>query len=227
MTATAARSSNGVDASRLRGSRGTALRAGPAAGGPRRRRGRIVVGVVAVVIGAWVFAALYLSAGNKVDAVAVASNVARLDTITRADLRVVRVSADSGVAVVRSDQLDAMVGRVAATDLVAGSLLAPGQVRRAGDRVLDKREAIVGLLLGPGDAPGDQLRRGVAVLVVVRPTAETDGDPVEVTGRVFDASAAALSSGERPVEVVVPRADAATISAAGADKRVTVVALGE
>ena len=225
MTATTARNGHGVNASGLRGAREAA--AAPPGGRSRRRWGRVAGGAIAVVIGAWLFGALYLSAGNRVDVLAVSQPVARFETISRSDLRVVRVSADSGVATVSASELDAVVGRVASTELVAGSLLAPGQLRSRGERLLGGGEAIVGLLLGRGDAPGTQLRRGLAVSIVVRPSAGTDGDPLEVSGRVFDASAAPLSSGERPVEVVVPKAKAAAVSAAGADKRVTVVALAE
>jgi hypothetical protein len=228
VTATTARNGHGASASELRGAREVAVAPVAQPGGRSRRRwGRVAGGAIAVVIGAWLFAALYLSAGNRVDVLAVSQPVARFETISRSDLRVVRVSADSGVATVSASELDTVVGRVASTELVAGSLLAPGQVRSRGERLLGSSEAIVGLLLGRGDAPGTQLRRGLAVSIVVRPSAGTHGDPLEVSGRVFDASAAPLSSGERPVEVVVPKAKAAVVSAAGADKRVTVVALAE
>ena len=72
-----------------------------------------------------------------------------------------------------------------------------------------------------------KLRRGAPILVVVRPPTGQTTAPVEVTGWVFDSSAEALSSRERPIELAVPRASAAMVSAAAADKRVTVVALGE
>ncbi|GMU80107.1 MAG: hypothetical protein AMXMBFR46_28920 [Acidimicrobiia bacterium] len=50
---------------------------------------------------------------------------------------------------------------------------------------------------------------------------------MEVEGWVLNASLAALSSRERPVEVVVPAGDAAVVSAAAAEQRTTIVALAE
>ncbi|HAS13137.1 MAG TPA: hypothetical protein DCS55_21895, partial [Acidimicrobiaceae bacterium] len=62
-------------------------------GGPVRRRwGRIAVGLAAAVLGAWIFAALYLSAGDRHEVVALSQTVDRLDVIERSDLRVVRIS---------------------------------------------------------------------------------------------------------------------------------------
>jgi hypothetical protein len=64
-------------------------------------------------------------------------------------------------------------------------------------------------------------------LVVVRPPAGSQGDPVEIEGWVFDASGEALNTRERPVELAVPRDQAGLISAAAADQRVSIVALAE
>ena len=50
---------------------------------------------------------------------------------------------------------------------------------------------------------------------------------VEIAGWVFDAYGEALNTRERPVELAVPRDQAALISAAAADQRVTLVALAE
>jgi len=177
------------------------------------------------VLGAWLFAALYLSAGNRTEVLVVARDVERLEVIERSDLRVVRLSEDSDVASVDASRVEEFVGRVAGVDLVAGSLLAPGQVLPAGRELLGAGEAVVGLLVGPGDSPVGSMRRGAPVLVVVRPAPGSQGDAVEVEGWVFDASGEVLNTRERPVEVVVPRSRAALVSAAAADRRVSVVAL--
>ncbi len=196
-------------------------------GSVRRRWGRIGVGAAAAVLGAWVFAALYLSAGDRTDVLVMAHTVDRLDVIDASDFRVVRLSNESDVESIDAGRLDEFVGRVAGVDLVAGSLLAEGQVLGAGRQLLAEGEAVVGVLLGPGDSPVRSLRRGAPVLVVVRPAAGTRGDPVEIAGWVFDASGEALNTRERPVELAVPRGQAALISAAAADQRVTLVALAE
>jgi hypothetical protein len=179
------------------------------------------------VLGAWAFSALYLSAGHRTDVLVVSRNVGRLEVIDRSDLRVIRMSNDANVESIDAGRLNEFVGRVAAVDLVAGSLLAQGQVLPAGRKLLGAGEAVVGVLLGPGDSPVRSLRRGAPILVVVRPPAGSQGDPTEIEGWVFDASGEPLNTRERPVELAVPRAQAGLISAAAADKRVTIVALAE
>ena len=179
------------------------------------------------MVGAWIFAALYLSAGDRSDVLVVARDVDRLEVIDRSDLRVARMSSDPNVTMLSAGRLDEFVGRVAAVDLVAGSLLSDSQVRPRGQRILEADEAVVGVLLRPGDAPSDMLRRGSPVTVVVRAPTGTQRAPVEVKGWVFNASLDALTSRERPVEVVVSQADAGMVSAAAAEQRVTIVALAE
>lgn len=197
-------------------------------GGPVRRRwGRIAVGLAAAVVGAWVFAALYLSAGDRQEVLALAQTVERFDVIERSDLRVVRISTDTDVDTVGAAQLEATVGRVADLDLVAGSLLSEKQLVPESRRLLGSDEAVVGVLIGPGDSPTRILRRGTPVLVVIRPAAGSQGETEEIEGWVYDASGEALNTRERAIELTVPRDSAAAISAAAADKRVTVVALEE
>lgn len=179
-----------------------------------------------MVLGAWLFAALYVSARDRVSVVAMARPVARLGTIERSDLRVVDVGVDGGVATVPASESDALVGRTASTDLPAGSLLTPASLRRGVTGLVGRDEAVVGVVVGRGDAPSSQLHRGVRVSVVVRAPSGSDAAPEVLSGRVFDASAATLSDGTRPIEVVVARDDAAAVSAAAADKRVSVVTLG-
>lgn len=192
----------------------------------RRRWGRIAGGVFAALLGGWLFASLYLSAGDRVDVLALASNVGRYEVIERSDLRVVSISADTDVSTVPASRLDDLVGRVAATDLSKGALLADGALVADGQRLVQSGEAVVGVLVKPGDSPTTELRRGASVSVVVRPAAGTTGTVTEVPGWIVDAGSAA-TNGDRTVEVVVARPAAAAVSAAAADRRVTLVALGQ
>lgn len=183
-------------------------------------------GVLAAVVGGWLFASLYLSAGDRSEVLVIGAGVARFETIERSDLRVVRLPDDAPVASVPASRLDAVVGRMAATDLAAGSLLAEGQLLAVGERLVTPAEAVVGVLVGPGDAPVTSVDRGQAVTVVVRPPAGTAGAVEEVSGWVAAVASSVSANGERPVEVVVPGRAAATVSAAAADRRVTIVVLG-
>jgi SAF domain len=184
------------------------------------------VGIATMLVGSWVAAAIYMSAGNRNEVLVVANKVDRLHPIQRTDLRVVRISADTDAASVGAARIEEFIGRVASSDLAPGSLLAEAQLLPAGAKLLADSEAVVGLLLGPGDAQMN-LKRGTSIVLVVRPAAGQTTPPVEVTGWVFNSSAEALSSRDRPIELAVPRDRAALVSAASADKRVTIVALGE
>lgn len=205
--------------------RQAALAGRPATVPVRRRWGRTGAGVGLAVVGAWLFTALYLSAGDRVEVLALADDVGRFEVVERTDLRVVRLGGDAEVEWVTADRVDDVVGRVARVDLVSGGLLAEAQLLPAGAPLLADDEAVVGVLLGPAEGPTGVLRRGVPVLVVVRAAAGSGEDPDSVVGRVFATSAAAADGRERPVEIIVPRAEAEAVSAAAADRRVSVVAL--
>lgn len=193
----------------------------------RRRWGRIGGGVFAAVVGGWLFASLYLSADDRVEVLAVATDIGRFDVIDRSDLRVVTIGEDTDVASIPASRLDELVGRVASTDIVAGGLLVDGQLLPAGDRLVTAAEAIVGVLVGPGDSPTTGMTRGAVVSVVIRPAAGTNGTVAEVPGWIAGLGGEVSSSGDRPVEVVVARSEAARVSAAAADRRVTIVVLGD
>ena len=192
----------------------------------KRRWGRFAAGAAAAAIGAWSFGALYLAAEDRIDVLVVASKVDRFAAITRADLKIVKISSDTEVATVPATRLDEIVGRIAAADLPAGSMLTDSGLLPIGDKLLKPDEAVVGVLLSAGDSQMT-LRRGATVALVVRPALGDTSAPIEVTGWVFDASAEAVSTRERPVEIAVSREQAALVSAAGADKRVTLVILPE
>jgi SAF domain-containing protein len=191
----------------------------------RRRWARLGAGLAAALLGAWIFAAMYLSAGDQTDVLVLAADVDRFQAIERSDLRVARVSESSDVDTVSSDRIDEFVGRVAGVDLVSGSLLTGAQVLAAGEELVANGEAVVGVLVGPADAPQGSLRRGTPVTVVVRPVIGSTEPPAEIGGWVWDASAEASSTREVAVEVVVRAGQSGLVSAAAADRRVSIVVL--
>lgn len=191
----------------------------------RRRWARVGVGLATALLGAWIFAAMYLSAGDQTDVLVLANDVDRFEVIERSDLRVARVSESSDVDSVAADRIDEFVGRMAGVDLVSGSLLSDGQVLAVGEELVAESEAVVGVLVGPADAPQDSIRRGTPVTVVVRPAAGSTDPPTEIEGWVWDASAEASSTREVAVEVVVSAGQSGTLSAAAADRRVSIVVL--
>lgn len=193
----------------------------------RRRWGRVSAGVAAVVLGAWAGASLVVSTDETVEVVALANDVGRFETIERSDLRVARLPAGSDLASVPAASLSSLVGRVAASDLAAGGLLAEAQLVPVGQRLVGDGEAVVGAVVGPDDAPATGLVRGADVVLVMRPPAgATDAGLVEVEGWVVEVRSEASATGGRPIEVAVARAEAGRLSAAAADGRLSVVVLG-
>jgi hypothetical protein len=193
----------------------------------RRRAGRAAIGIAAALLGCWAFASMYLSAGHRTNALVLDRTVPRFEVIKRDDLRTVKIGSDTEAAYIAASRMNEIIGRTAGDDLRAGSLLAEGQLLPAGEQLLKPDEAVVGVLLAGGDTQVG-LRKGSKVVLVIRtPQATGTATTSEVTGWVYSAATESTSSRERAVEVVVPRGQAAAVSAAGADKRVTIVMLAE
>jgi SAF domain len=193
----------------------------------RRRIGRAAIGIAAAMLGCWAFASMYLSAGHRTNALVLARTVPRFEIIKRDDLRTVKISSDTEAAHITASRMNEIIGRTAADDLSAGSLLAEGQLLPAGEQLLKPDDAVVGVLLAGGDTQVG-VRKGSKVVLVIRtPQATGTATTAEVTGWVYSAATESTSSRERAVEVVVPRGQAAEVSAAGADKWVTIVMLAE
>ena len=94
----------------------------------RRRPGLITAGVALAALGALVAVWLVTSAGDRTDVVMLARDVPYGTALTSEDLTLTAVAVDPRVTTVSAADASAIVGQVAAADLVAGSLLAPGQV---------------------------------------------------------------------------------------------------
>lgn len=145
---------------------------------PARGRGRLpelVVGLV-VMIAFALGAVLWHGSTTERDAVlALVSDVDRGETITSADLRVVYMASDSPVAHVRQEDSADLVGRIATSDLEAGTLVTRSQLA---DRVaLGMGDGVVGLALDPGQFPSFGLLPGDRVNVVsATPTASVEDE---------------------------------------------------
>ncbi|MGH9027228.1 MAG: SAF domain-containing protein [Acidimicrobiia bacterium] len=204
---------------------------------PRRQRraGMALLAVFVAIVSALVFLFWAGNLGGRSEVVAAARDVSAGDVIAREDLEVVRVAADRDVAVVPADELGGLVGKVAATPLFSGSLVAEEQV--SAEAPLADDEAIVGVLVMPGQAPLGSLRVGTTVQVVqtADPSGVGGGTPEVLAGgaTVFavaqpapdDASAAGVA-GSVLVSLRVPKdVSAAVVSAADAE-RIRLVVVG-
>lgn len=186
-----------------------------------------VVGVVAVVLGALLFLALYTSVDKRQSVLAVARPVAAGQVISAADLREVRISSATGVAPLSVAQRDSVVGKTASVGLVPGSLLIESQVGSSSG--LQPNQAVVGVALKPGQAP-ESLRAGTRVQIV--DSAKSSG--TERPRAVVLTSSAIVSSVGRPenstngttvVSLTVPVGDAPAVSASAMDGRLSLIVL--
>jgi len=192
----------------------------------RRRSGLAVVGVVLLLLGALAGIRLVASAGDRVDLLSVARDVPLGATITRADLQATYVSVDPGVATVLASDEGTIVGQVAATHLVAGSLLAPGQVAKAGPPAAG--QVLVPLAVPGTRFPAVGLHAGDRLMIVDTPAA---GENLATTTavRTFDVTVARVGppdlNGVTVVDVISTPDAAAALATRAASGQFALVVL--
>lgn len=190
---------------------------------PPKLRRRPLVAVVAVALvllgglgGVWA----WQSSTSTIEVLATRSPVQRGDVVTADSLMVVRVNPDPALRLVPVTQMDFVVGQRAVTDLVAGGLLADGQV----SAVLPPAEgfSVVGVSPEVGLMPAEPLRPGDVVRIVQTPGAQGDvvDVPVSLTAEVL---AVRPVESRVVVDVLVPSALAPEVAARAATGRVAIV----
>lgn len=189
----------------------------PPALSTRRNRTRIVLGAALMVVAAFAAAVLYADAGERDAFLVVAKRVPAGQVIAADDLTETLAAIDGAMAVSAS-QRASMVGRVAAVELVPGSLLSSAHVSDARPDGAD--EAVIAARLDEGRAPAD-LTVGDSVLLYEVP-AEGDDEvtAAPVAGRVVAIETAADGSSV-VVSVAVAPADARRAAVAAARGRLT------
>ncbi len=181
------------------------------AGRRRVRLPELAVGVL-VTVGFALAAVLWqLNATQRDPALALARDVARGETITVDDLRVVYLASDDPIAHLGRGDAELVVGRSAVSDLPSGTLLVAGQL--ADPAELAPGEGVVGLSLEPGQYPFG-LALGDAVNVVGAP--EGGGGGVVADGAEVTAVEELAGEQRRLVSLLLPE-DAANGVAAAAE----------
>ena len=188
----------------------------------RRRWGRFAAGVCLALIGGLLFAALYLSAGSRVEVLVAAHDIGAYETIERDDLRIERVAAEPDVATVDGADLDDLVGRAAATAIPEGAILAPDQVFEEGAQLVGAGEVVVGMEVSLAEAPAT-LATGDSVLLGVEPGPGSDGSAGVVEGWLLEIGDRDDDRDALDVSVVVPRTSALDVGLAAADGRVSLM----
>lgn len=193
---------------------------GPASPKLRRRPLFVVLAVALVAAGGLLGVWLWLSASSSSEVVVARANVERGHVIMAADLTTVRVALDPALMTVPAGEVGTVVGKRAASDLTAGTLLAPGQVT---DQLPPTGgQSVVGIPVAPGLMPSEPLRAGDTVRLV-----QTPGQAGEVTGKPVTITATVLSvvpgNTQTVVDVEVSADRAAELAARAATGKVAIV----
>ncbi|MEU4095907.1 SAF domain-containing protein [Streptomyces sp. NPDC026673] len=201
----------------------------------RRRPGLIALSVALIAAGGLSGAVLYSSSGHRTAVVVVARDVPVGSRITEADLATASIALDPAVQSVNASRTRALVGQRAASDLKAGSLLAPSQVT---DRsLIGPGEQLVGVSVKPSQLPATPLVPGEKVLIVSTPDpnaapgrsatngagAESGTSPVTLSAKVVAVGRPAAATGAVVVDVAVPATDGPALAAQTATGNVALV----
>lgn len=192
----------------------------PASPKLRRRPLQAILGVGLVAFGSLMGVWGWTSASTTTGVVATRTSIERGEQIEAQDLVVLQVNADPALRVIPGAQLDSLVGRRAATDIVAGSLVSPDQV--ADQLVPANGLSLVGVPLAAGQMPADELRGGDQVRIVQTPGAQGDveGMPVTMSAEVLGVETV---DGKTVVNLLVPSARAPELAARANTGKVALV----
>jgi len=171
---------------------------------PRRRLRLTALGLSMAALGGVGFAVMLANAGHRVPVLVVAKNVRLGAVLTASDLEVAHVSVDGLVTPVRARDERSVIGKVAAVDLVAGSLLVPSELTASVG--LASGEQLIGVPVRPGQMPSRSLVAGMQVALVGTP-----GDYNGSVGGSGAGTAAPLYSGLTVVDVGKPTVDGTTV----------------
>jgi hypothetical protein len=199
---------------------------------PRRPRNvaGAILGVLLVLLCATAVAVYTSNAGHRRPVLVVVRSVRAGAAIGAADVGEARVAADSSVRSLPASARARVIGRIAAVDLLSGTLLTTAELA-TGPQVA-AGSSVVGLNVKLGYAPAG-LHPSVRVRLVFTPNGTDSAQPGAIgsgsvlvsQARVFDVADTPDGQGQI-VSVVVTNASAPALAAAGARGQVSVILLG-
>lgn len=190
-----------------------------------RRRPLLIAAMAALVcLGGLVSAYAYESTSDTENVVAVRESVARGEVIEAADLMTVQVGLDPALDPLAGSELDELIGRRAAVDLSAGSLVTAESIS---DEVIPAEgQSIVGVSLTSAMMPSEPIYAGDSVRIVSTPGEAGEiregTTPVTVEATVIGVRAVA-ETGETVVDVAVDESQAADLASRAATRKVALV----
>ncbi len=194
----------------------------------RRRWGLFAAAGVLVCLGALGNVWLHEATTNVQQVVAARSVIERGTVITRGQLLTVQVGSDPALHTVPAAQLDSLVGKRAAVDVAAGSLLTSESVTEK--NVPSQGFSLVGVGVTPAMMPGATLTAGDRIRVVATPGQQggpsAAAAPVSVSAVVVSTATGTDTTGQGAQTVItvqVPSGDAAQLAAMTATGKAAVV----
>jgi len=182
----------------------------------------VLVSAALVLVGAALGVGVWMLSTSSVEVVAALAPIERGAVITAADLVVTRAAVDASVQTVPAGQLDGLVGKRAASDVAAATLLTPAQVTDA--LPPGTGESVVGVALTTGQLPAEPLRPGDQVRLVQTPLPQGEVSATQLTIAAEVQSIAQATDGPATVvDLLVPSARAADVAALAATGRVALV----
>jgi SAF domain-containing protein len=188
----------------------------------RRQWGRLAIGLSVALLGGWLFAALYLSAGSRESVVVLARDVQAFQQLTEDDLTTERVAAGDRVDTIPGDQIDELLNHVMRTSLPAGSVLVESQLVAEGDvyELIGEGNRLAAMYLSRSEVPaglqaGDPVQ--IALSADVDEDEPVDDDEDEICGGVAYVGRMDERTGNRQVNVIVPAEDFVRIGPASAE----------
>jgi hypothetical protein len=189
----------------------------------RRRTWMIALGIAIVLIGGLFTWYLTTTTSRTVSVLTTSSDVERGQQITDKDLTTITVAGGQNVDAVPAKDAKDVIGKVAAVDLPAGSLLTSSNV--IDTLPVPSGDSIVGIALNANQLPAYPLKAGDKVRLVDTPVAQ--GEPPTSDPQTYNATVFTTRLDEKNqvtvVDVVVPEREAAAIAARAATQRVSLV----
>lgn len=200
-------------------------RRAPVTEGPKKlRRSPLMVLVSAglVLLGAVLGVGVWMMSSTAVEVVTSRAALDRGQVISAADLAVTRAVVDPSVQVIPATQLNSLVGKRAASDVAAGTLLSPTQV--TDELPPGTGDSVVGVALVAGQLPAEPLRAGDRVRLVQTPPVQGQLPKTVVTLDAEVQSVTPTADGQTTVvDLLVPSSRAAELAARAATGRVALV----
>lgn len=189
-----------------------ALTREPARVSRRRRKGMLALAVVMIGLGCLIAYSVVTSLSDRTSVIVLARDVPVGAALAGGDLATSMVSVDPGVQTIPGHQLDEVIGKIAATDLKHGTLLASSEL--TAQRSPAHGQQIVPVALTPSQIPARGLRPGDHVLVVTtqaqagatgsqQPEPDTPSEPSDNVAATVDQVGRADADGKVVVDLLV------------------------